>query len=219
MRKGLTALVTAGPTRERLDPVRYITNDSSGKQGYAIAEALEKSGVSVTLITGITHHPHPPCSYIIITESARDMHAACMAALPVDIAICAAAVADFRPETISAEKIKKHPDIETFQLSLIKNPDILYDISTHHAHRPELVVGFAAETENVLENAQQKLKKKRCDWILANDVTDNIFNSDENAVEFITASTTQHWDRTGKINIAQLLVKEIQQHFLGHHSS
>jgi len=209
MRNGLTALVTAGPTRERLDPVRYITNDSSGKQGYAIAAALENAGIAVTLVTGITHITPPECSKIIIVESASEMHAACLNALPVDIAICAAAVADFRPEHPYLQKIKKKPEENRIVLTLIKNPDILYDIANHPQHRPQLVIGFAAETENLTENALRKLQHKHCDWILANDVSSGVFNSDENKVQLISNQGIEPWERMGKREIAERLISRI----------
>ncbi|MCE3233568.1 MAG: hypothetical protein K0R98_1825 [Rickettsiaceae bacterium] len=207
MQKQLTALVTSGATRERIDPVRFISNDSSGKQGNAIAAALAAQGVDVTLICGVTTAPIPAGVKVIKAESAEEMLKACEAALPVDIAICAAAVADWRPEIIAQSKIKKQAGIDRLTINLVKTPDILSSISKHKK-RPKLVVGFAAETENLLENAKAKLASKGCDWILANDVGQGVFNSDENKVSLLKKTgEVEEWDRMSKADVAQRLVK------------
>jgi phosphopantothenoylcysteine decarboxylase/phosphopantothenate--cysteine ligase len=208
---GLSALVTSGPTRERIDPVRYITNDSSGKQGYAIAAALAERGANVTLISGITQLAAPPHVTRIIVESARDMLEACLKALPVDIAICAAAVADFRPEIQHSHKLKKTLADEVMELTLVKNPDILATLATPSPHRPKLVIGFAAETENLTENAHEKLQRKGCDWIIANNVSNDVFNAEDNQVTFISADTLEEWPRMSKQDVATQLVEAIHQ--------
>jgi len=208
---GITALVTSGATREPLDPVRYITNHSSGKQGYAIAEALAEYGAHVTLISGITALPCPAAVTRIITPSAEEMLAACLHILPVTIAICAAAVADFRPLAVSPQKIKKDLDSNILQLTLIKNPDILATLANHPTQRPPLVIGFAAETEDIVKNARDKLQRKGCDWILANDVSGDVFNSDTNSINFLTAMSDQHehWPTMSKKEVAERLVEKI----------
>jgi phosphopantothenoylcysteine decarboxylase / phosphopantothenate---cysteine ligase len=211
--EGITALVTSGPTRERIDPVRYISNDSSGKQGYAIAAALAVQGAKVTLVSGITGLPAPANVTLITVESACDMLDACLKALPVKLAICAAAVADFRPAIILPQKIKKRRNEDGIELKLIKNPDILATIAQHPNHRPELVIGFAAETENIIINAQHKLQHKQCDWILANDVSQGVFNSDDNTIEFITAEGTESWGKMSKMLVAEKLTERIVRFF------
>jgi phosphopantothenoylcysteine decarboxylase/phosphopantothenate--cysteine ligase len=179
------ALVTAGPTREYLDPVRYLSNESSGKQGFEIAKKLHEVGFETTLITGPTNINYPKELNVIRVISAQQMLDACQNLLPVDIAVCAAAVVDFNPE-YKNDKIKKD-ELSDYNLKLNKNIDILEYLSNHNKNRPKLVIGFAAETENVLENALKKLNKKNCDWIIANDVSDKSigFNSDNNEVMII----------------------------------
>jgi phosphopantothenoylcysteine decarboxylase/phosphopantothenate--cysteine ligase len=203
--KKLKALVTSGPTRERLDPVRYISNDSSGKQGHAIAAALAKKGVEVTLISGAVHIPDPAGVKVIKVESALEMLAACEAELPTDIAICAAAVCDWRPETIAPQKIKKQEDTADLNIRFVKNPDIL-KILSNHIKRPKLVIGFAAETENLTQNAKKKLKSKGCDIIIANDVSKNIFASDENEITVISNDSMKAYERMSKEKVAELVV-------------
>lgn len=199
--KGKKALVTAGPTREPIDPVRYISNASSGKQGYAIAEALLKKGAEVVLITGPSSLPIPKGAHVVTIETAEDMWKATESHLPVDLAICTAAVADWRSEAFSPQKIKKGSTLSS--LSLIPNRDILASLATHKM-RPSLLIGFAAETENVLENAKAKLSK--CDWILANDVKHGVFGSDNTHVHFLTSDTCETWPPCGKKEVADKLI-------------
>jgi len=204
----MKVIVTAGPTFEPIDPVRYIGNRSSGKQGYAIAEALRDAGYDVTLISGPTALPNPKGITTICIETAQEMLGASLKALPADIAICTAAVSDWSP-IYSDQKIKKTGEAPT--ITLKENPDILKTIANHE-NRPTLVIGFAAETENLLENAKTKLARKNCDTILANDVSQNIFGADENHVYLISQSKTQDWQRISKTAIAQKLVEYIKEH-------
>lgn len=210
---GRRALVTAGPTIEPIDPIRYISNRSSGKQGYAIATALARLGAETTLVTGPTSLQSPLGVKTIRIESAQEMLAACEKALPVDVAVFTAAVADWRVSKSSAQKIKKDagnlPD-----LSLVENPDILRTIANHPANRPELVIGFAAETENVIAHAQAKRKKKACDWIVANDVSPErgVMGGDENTVHIITKGGNEAWPKLTKQEVADRLVRKVAQH-------
>lgn len=206
----LKFLVTSGPTVERLDPVRYISNFSSGKQGYAIAKALTALSDNVTLISGPVNLSKPENTNIINIESADEMLAACESALPVDVAIFAAAVSDWKVLNKSPQKLKKQPNINEMELKLVKNPDILKTIS-NHAMRPKLVIGFAAETENVIENAKVKLTSKNCDWILANDVSGDVFGSDSNHVYFIDKNVIEDWGKTSKDDVAARLVDKIKE--------
>jgi phosphopantothenoylcysteine decarboxylase/phosphopantothenate--cysteine ligase len=209
---GLRALVTSGPTHEPIDPVRYIANRSSGKQGHAIAAALSRAGAEVTLVSGPTALPPPSCVHLVAVESAADMLAACEAALPVDIAVLAAAVADWRVESRD-HKIKKDGVPPT--LSLVENPDILARLGSH-ARRPRLLIGFAAETENLLENAAAKRKSKNCDWIVANSVRNGaVFGSDENLVTIIRADGAEQRPLQNKVVVADYLVASIARHFKG----
>lgn len=211
---GLKALVTAGPTNEPIDPVRFIGNRSSGKQGYAIAEALRDAGADVTLITGPTTLPSPDHINTIQIETASEMFDAAQNALPAAIAVCTAAVGDFAPAFPAQAKIKKQKNKQPQPIELKKNKDILQTLSHPDAHRPALVIGFAAETENLLENARQKRAKKGCDWLLANDVAaENIFGSDENHVYLVTDQNTEEWPRMSKRAVAQTLVEQIIRHF------
>ncbi|PCJ02833.1 MAG: bifunctional phosphopantothenoylcysteine decarboxylase/phosphopantothenate--cysteine ligase CoaBC [Alphaproteobacteria bacterium] len=213
--KGYTALVTSGPTYEPLDPVRFLGNRSSGKQGYAIATALRNAGANVTLITGPTNLPDPQGMTITNIQTANDMLKACTNTLPVNIAICAAAVSDWCVDAPSAQKIKKTDDNNIPKLRLKQTPDILKMISAHPKNRPELVIGFAAETQNLEKNAKAKLKKKGCDWIIANEVgidengIEKTFGSDENQIYFITQDQNEKWNRASKDAIAQKLVQQI----------
>ena len=207
----MKALVTAGPTFEPIDPVRFIGNRSSGKQGYAIAQSLRDAGFDTTLITGPTSLPDPEGITTIRVETAADMLSACEAALPADIAICTAAVADWTPAEVQPHKIKKRDDKTPPTITLKQNPDILHTIATH-TNRPRLVIGFAAETDNLLENARAKLKTKQCDWILANDVSENVFGSDKNHVYRVTQSEQDDWQEMDKTAIAEKLVTHIKQH-------
>ena len=177
----LKALVTAGPTNEYIDPIRFITNKSSGKQGYALAKSLAKRGFQTTLISGPTNLQIDSNINLIKVETADEMFKATQENLPADVAIFSAAVADFKINEKKNEKIKKK---ESLHLELKKNIDILNYVSKHNSLRPKLVIGFAAETNNVSANAQKKLDEKNCDWIIANDVSNNSigFNSDFNEV-------------------------------------
>lgn len=206
---GVKALVTAGPTHEPIDPVRYIANRSSGKQGYAVAEALARLGASVTLVSGPTSLPTPAGVARVNVETAREMLDACRNALPVDLAVCVAAVADWRVEA-SAQKIKKGAN-GTPALTFIENPDILAHIAQAGPDRPRLVVGFAAETENVIAHAQAKIARKGCDWIVANDVSPatGIMGGERNAVHIITPTDVDSWPEAAKADVATLLAERI----------
>lgn len=207
------ALVTSGPTQEPIDPVRYITNRSSGKQGHAIAAALANAGFEVTLVSGPTALPDPAGLRIVHVQTAEEMLAACEAALPVDIVVCAAAVADWRVSKPSAQKLKKATSGDVPTLHLIENPDILAHIAAHPQHRPWLVIGFAAETEMVEANAQSKLKRKGCDWIIANDVSaEQTFGKEDNQVTLVKSQSEERWPRMSKAAIAEKLVEEILKH-------
>jgi len=186
---GRRALVTSGPTREAIDPVRYISNHSSGKQGHAIAAALAQLGAEVTLVSGPVSVPDPAGVTVVKIESAEQMLAACQAAGKVDVAVCAAAVADWKMARTASAKIKKKPGAAPPALELAPNPDILATLSKPGARRPALVVGFAAETENLVANAIEKRGKKGCDWIVANDVSTGTgtFGGERNTVHLITA--------------------------------
>lgn len=208
---GKHIVVSAGPTHEPIDPVRYIANRSSGKQGYAIARALEKLGAKVTLVSGPTSLSNPQNIITQRVETALEMHAAVMKALPADAAICVAAVADWRTKGCADQKLKKDKSGAP-SLSFIENPDILAAISAlPTSKRPPLVIGFAAETENIIENAKTKLARKGCDWIVANDVSDenNVMGGDQNQVHIITKSGVENWERADKNIIASKLAKAI----------
>lgn len=202
--KGKKALVTSGPTIEPLDPVRYFSNHSSGKQGHAIAAALAEAGADVTLISGPVSIPDPQGVKVIKVQTAEQMLHACEGTLPADIAVCAAAVADFKPQNTAAQKIKKQDGQAQMEVTLVQNPDILHILSTHK-NRPTLVIGFAAETENLLHNARAKLHKKSCDAILANDVSANVFGADTNQVHLLTPDTQEDWGAMSKLDIARKL--------------
>lgn len=207
--KGKRALVTSGPTYEPIDPVRFIGNRSSGKQGHAIAAALAESGCVTHLVTGPTNLPDPRGVETVHIETAAQMLEACRAQLPVDIAVCAAAVADWRPATRAGQKIKKDGGA-TPSIGLTENPDILATLSQASAHRPRLVVGFAAETQHVLDNAQAKRTRKGCDWIVANDVSaTGTFGGDQNLVHIIDADGIETWPRLAKDEIARRLIERI----------
>jgi phosphopantothenoylcysteine decarboxylase/phosphopantothenate--cysteine ligase len=207
--RGRRALVTSGPTHEPIDPVRYIANRSSGKQGHAIAAALARLGAATTLVTGPTHEPDPAGVTVVRIESARDMLAACLAALPADVAVCAAAVSDWRPADAAEQKMKKGGT--TPALELIENPDILATLSEAGNRRPSLVVGFAAETENVVAYAQAKRRKKGCDWILANDVSPatGTFGGEANTIHLISEAGTEDWPTMTKSQVAERLAERI----------
>ncbi|MGI9421922.1 MAG: bifunctional phosphopantothenoylcysteine decarboxylase/phosphopantothenate--cysteine ligase CoaBC, partial [Hyphomicrobiaceae bacterium] len=212
---GRHVLVTAGPTHEPIDPVRYIANRSSGAQGYAIAVAARRLGADVTLVSGPTNIPDPPNIRIIRVESADDMLAAVNEALPADIGIFAAAVADWRVAAPSEQKIKKTgKGMPT--LSFTENPDILKTVSKKRKRRPELVIGFAAETENVIAHATAKLKKKGCDWIVANDVSpkSGVMGGQRNTVHVISDDGVDSWPEMDKREVAERLMKRAAAHLV-----
>ncbi len=206
--KGKRALVTAGPTVEAIDPVRFLSNRSSGRQGYAIAAALAELGADVTLISGPTGLAAPPGVNRIDVESARDMLNAARAALPVDVAVMVAAVADWRPAEAADEKIKKGKNAAP-SISLTENPDILATVAKLKKQRPKLVIGFAAETEKLEEHARAKIAKKGCDWIVANDVSGDVMGGAENEVMLITQTGAEAWPRTAKDAVARQLAARI----------
>jgi len=209
--KGKRVLVTSGPTHEPIDPVRYIANRSSGKQGHAIAAAAARAGAEVMLVSGPVNIPNPPGVTVVKVESARDMLEAVEAALPADVAIFAAAVADWRVANPGEHKIKKTAGKTTHELSLIENPDILSTIAHLKQGRPRLVIGFAAETQNVATNAKTKLTVKGCDWILANDVSPQtgIMGGDRTTIQLVTASGTEPWPPQSKEDVAATLIDRI----------
>lgn len=211
--KGLKALVTSGPTYEPIDPVRFIGNRSSGKQGHAIAAALAAAGAEVTLVAGPTALPDPAGCKTIHIESATEMLAATQKALPADIFIAAAAVADWRPAAEAGQKMKKRDGGEPPQIMLATNPDILATIAAPGPKRPILVIGFAAETEKVVEYATAKRAKKQCDWILANDVSaaTGTFGGADNKVHVITTAGAEEWPRLSKTELARRLVTKIAE--------
>jgi phosphopantothenoylcysteine decarboxylase/phosphopantothenate--cysteine ligase len=208
---GRHVLVTAGPTAEPIDPVRVLTNRSSGKQGYAIAAALAALGARVTLVSGPTALAAPPGVDRIDIETAREMLGACEAALPADAAVCVAAVADWRPEAEFGVKLKKGPGGPP-TLALVENPDVLATLSQAGPARPRLVVGFAAETNDLEALARAKLARKGCDWIVANDVSqDGVMGGDDNEVLLISAAGLERWDRTSKGAVAGRLAERIAE--------
>ncbi len=207
---GRHILVTSGPTHEPIDPVRYIANRSSGKQGHAIAAALAALGARVTLVSGPVQVPDPAGVRVVRIESARDMLAACEAALPADAAICAAAVADWHVAQQAGQKLKKEAGAPPPPLPLALNPDILATLSKH-AQRPRLVVGFAAETEKVVQHAQDKRLRKGCDWIVANDVSGDVMGGDENRVHLVTEQGVEDWPRMAKEAVAAQLAARVAE--------
>jgi phosphopantothenoylcysteine decarboxylase/phosphopantothenate--cysteine ligase len=211
---GKSALVTSGPTREAIDPVRYISNHSSGKQGHAIAAALAQLGAEVTLVSGPVTVPDPAGVKVVRIDSADQMLAACLAAGKVDVAVCAAAVADWKMAKPAAAKIKKKPGAAPPALELTPNPDILATLSKRGPNRPALVVGFAAETENVVANAIEKRTRKGCDWIVANDVSPatGTFGGERNTVHLITAEGVQAWPTLPKDRVGLQLAGAIALH-------
>jgi phosphopantothenoylcysteine decarboxylase / phosphopantothenate---cysteine ligase len=207
---GKRIVITAGPTHEPIDPVRYIANRSSGKQGYAIARAAAAAGADVMLVSGPVTLPDPPGVKTVRVESAREMLHAVEAALPADVGIFAAAVADWRTADAGEQKLKKDGSGPP-KLALVENPDILATVSRLKAKRPTLVVGFAAETEKVIEHAKAKLKRKGCDWIVANDVSaeGGAMGGDDNAIHLITASGVDSWPTQSKDDVAKTLVARL----------
>jgi phosphopantothenoylcysteine decarboxylase/phosphopantothenate--cysteine ligase len=210
---GRHALVTAGPTHEPIDPVRYLANRSSGRQGYAIAAALAELGARVTLVSGPVNLPDPAGLTLRRVETAKQMLTACEAALPADVAVFAAAVADWRVAQAAGGKLKKQPGAPPPALELVPNPDILATLAADGPHRPRLVVGFAAETDDLMANAQGKRVRKNADWIIANDVSPatGIMGGVENAVHVITASGVEDWPRLGKDEVARRIAARIAE--------
>lgn len=211
---GKKILITAGPTIEALDPVRYIANRSSGKQGYAIAQSLFQLGADITLVSGPTGLPKPQGIKVIGVESADEMLKACKKALPSDVIICVAAVSDWKSSSPATEKIKKTskglPEIK-----LQENPDILKELSKNKTEGTNLIIGFAAETENLIENAKTKRQKKGCDWIVANDVSSgtDVMGGENNKVFLVTKDNVEDWPKALKTDVANLLADRIVDHF------
>jgi phosphopantothenoylcysteine decarboxylase / phosphopantothenate---cysteine ligase len=207
--QGRRVLVTAGPTFEPIDPVRGLTNRSSGKQGYAVADALAALGAEVTLVSGPTALPAPLAVRRVWVQTAQEMLEACRAALPVDAAVLVAAVSDWRPEAVAHSKIKKGaaaPD-----LRLVENPDVLASLSSG-SDRPRLVVGFAAETDDLEAHARAKLERKGCDWIVANDVGEpGVLGGEENRVTLVTHAGAEPWPRSTKAQVAERLALRIAE--------
>lgn len=216
---GKRVVITSGPTHEPIDPVRYIANRSSGKQGYAIASALADLGAEVLLVSGPVNISAPKNVELIKVENAREMQKAVEASLPADIAIMVAAVADWRSEDFAKEKMKKKNGKGPSSLKLTENPDILKGIG-HHKKRPHLVIGFAAETQDLVKNASSKLKKKGADWIVANDVSvdsgigkSGVMGGDRNRVKLISKDEAQDWPEMSKREVAKRLAQRVADHF------
>ncbi|MEC7185393.1 MAG: bifunctional phosphopantothenoylcysteine decarboxylase/phosphopantothenate--cysteine ligase CoaBC, partial [Pseudomonadota bacterium] len=216
--KGLKALITAGPTHEPIDPVRYIANRSSGKQGYAIAEAIAGLGAETLLVSGPVNLPDPEGVRVIRVETALEMAAACEEALPSQIAIMTAAVADWRTTESAQEKIKKNTDNTPPSLELTENPDILAELVAHTL-RPDLIVGFAAETEQVMDHARAKFTRKGCDWLMANNVSPDtgVMGGDFNTIHFLTQTSEESWEMLSKQDVALRLADKIADYFLETH--
>lgn len=209
---GKHIIVTAGPTHEAIDPVRYIANRSSGKQGYEIARALRMRGATVTLVSGPTELEVPLDVKKVSVTTAAEMMEACENALPADAAICVAAVADWHVKNATEQKLKKQKD-GLPSLEFAENPDILKTLSNHTSNRPALVVGFAAESENITNYATDKLKKKDCDWIIANDISGDVMGGDHNQVHFISDNGIEEWPHMGKSEVADKLAQKIEVFF------
>lgn len=216
---GRKCIVTSGPTREAIDPVRYISNHSSGKQGHALANALQQQGADVILITGPCEAEIPMGVSVIPVVSAQEMADAMEKNLPADIVICAAAVADWRVTMPMSEKMKKNAEDPVTALTFVENPDILANVAQHQTQRPNLVIGFAAETQDVLAQARQKRQRKGCDWLIANDVSaddtgnSKVFGRDENQIHFIAETVCETWEKQTKQKIANHLVQKIVAYF------
>ena len=208
---GKHVLVTSGPTREPIDPVRYLANRSSGRQGHALAASLAALGARVTLVSGPVALPDPAGVCVRKVETAEQMLAACLAALPADAAVCAAAVADWRAAEVAGGKLKKRPGAEPPHLDLVANPDILATLAAVGPKRPRLVVGFAAETDDLLAHAGEKRRRKGADWIVANDVRaeSGIMGGAENEIHLLTAEGVEHWPRLAKEEVAARLAARI----------
>jgi len=214
--KDRRALVTSGPTHEAIDPVRFLANRSSGKQGHAVAAALARLGATTTLVSGPTHQPEPAGVNVVHVETAREMLDACLGALPVDVAVMAAAVADWRAADAARAKLKKPAKggkSAPPSLKLVENPDILATVSGRNEGRPHLVIGFAAETDAVVENAVAKRRAKGCDWLVANDVSAAVgtFGGDDNQVHLITADGVEEWPKVSKLAVAERLAQRIAE--------
>jgi phosphopantothenoylcysteine decarboxylase/phosphopantothenate--cysteine ligase len=209
--EGRRVLVTSGPTHEPIDPVRYIANRSSGRQGHAIAAAAALAGADVTLVSGPVSIPDPFAVRVIRVETAQEMLDACGTALPADVAVCAAAVADWRVAEAGPRKIKKKAGANAPTLRLVENPDILATLSRHPLQRPRLVIGFAAETHDVTAYAQAKLRTKGCDWIVANDVSPGtgIMGGTRNQVRIVSREGVESWPEMSKEAVAERLVQRI----------
>jgi len=211
---GLKALITAGPTQEPMDPVRYIANRSSGRQGYAIAEALARAGAQTVLVSGPVELAAPAGVKLWKVTTAREMLAACESELPADIAVMTAAVADWRPDIAANSKLKKSTDRVVPLVKLVENPDILAALAQHR-QRPRLLIGFAAETDNVVENATAKRVRKGADWIIANDVSGAVMGGERNQVHLITPSATENWPEMSKTEVGARLAKRIAEAMAG----
>ena len=215
--KGKKAFVTSGPTIEPIDPVRFISNRSSGKQGHAIASLLSKLGAETHLITGPVNIPYPDNIKVTEINTADEMLEACLSSLPADISIFAAAVSDWKVTNQSAKKIKKSENKNSdMNIILKQNPDVLKTISETNKNRPELVVGFTLETENLIESAKYKMTKKSCDWMIANNHIQNnksVFDNDMNEVSFLTSDLQENWGLISKKSVAEKLCNKIINHF------
>ncbi|MEO1293684.1 MAG: phosphopantothenoylcysteine decarboxylase, partial [Pseudomonadota bacterium] len=210
--QGLHVLMTSGPTHEPIDPVRYIANRSSGRQGSAIGAALARAGAEVTFVTGPAEAPAPSGCKIVPVETAAQMRDAVADALPADIAIFAAAVADWRVKSAASGKIKKDGSGKPPTLTMAENPDILAEVSAlKPGKRPRLVIGFAAETDDVLAHARAKRERKRCDWLIANDVSpaSGVMGGTENEIVLLTSSGEETWPRASKDEVAAKLIDRI----------
>jgi phosphopantothenoylcysteine decarboxylase/phosphopantothenate--cysteine ligase len=207
---GIRALVTAGPTQEPLDPVRFIANHSSGKQGYAIAGALARAGAETVLVSGPVELAAPSGVRLMKVTTAREMLAACESVLPADVAVCTAAVADWRPEIAANNKIKKSEEASAPIIKLVENPDILATLARHRG-RPRLLIGFAAETEEIIAHASAKRLRKGCDWIIANDVSPHtgVMGGDKNTVHLITGEKSESWPELSKTEVGTRLAARI----------
>jgi len=212
--KGIKALVTAGPTREPVDPVRFLANHSSGKQGYAIADALARAGAETLLISGPVDLAPPAGVKLQRVTTAREMLAACEAALPADVLVMAAAVADWRPDIAANSKIKKSTDRIVPLIKLVENPDILATLA-QSARRPRLVIGFAAETDDVVQNAVAKRARKGADWIIANDVSGDVMGGDKNRVHLISEAGIEDWPEMTKSEVGARLASRIAKELKG----
>jgi phosphopantothenoylcysteine decarboxylase/phosphopantothenate--cysteine ligase len=212
--KGVTALVTAGPTREPVDPVRFLANHSSGKQGYAIAEALMAAGADTTLISGPVGLTPPQGVKLKRVTTAQEMLAACEAALPADVLVMAAAVSDWRPDIAANAKIKKSVDRVVPLIKLVENPDILATLA-QGPRRPRLVIGFAAETDDVVQNAVAKRTRKGADWIIANDVSGDVMGGDRNRIHLVSEAGIEDWPDMTKAEVGARLAARIAEKLKG----